>query len=130
MKCIIVGSRTITDYKLVVRAFFLSGFASKVTEIVSGHAARTQVNGVWVDNVDRLGEKLSVEFGLGLKVMPAEWDKYGKAAGHIRNMAMAKYAGYNNYLIAVWDGKSHGTHDMIVAAKAQGMKVYVYEVQV
>jgi len=129
VKCIIAGSRTITDYKLVVRAFFLSGFASKVTEIVSGHAARTQVNGVWKDNVDRLGEKLSVEFGLGLKVMPADWDKFGLKAGHERNWRMAEYVAPRGGLIAVWDGKSNGTYDMITIAKAFQLKQYVYEVQ-
>jgi hypothetical protein len=130
MKCIIAGSRTITDYQIVKGAFLLSGFALKVTEIVSGHAARTQKNGTWVDNVDRLGEKLAVELHLKLKVMPAEWEKYGPQAGHIRNREMAKYAGYGHYLVAVWDGKSHGTHGMIVAAKAQGLHVYVREVRV
>lgn len=130
MKCIIAGSRTITDYTLVVRAFILSGFASHVTEIVSGHAARTLKDDKWVDNVDRLGERLSVEFRLKLKTIPADWNKYGKIAGHIRNGEMARYVGYDNYLIAVWDCKSHGTHDMIVAAKAQGLNVFVYEVRV
>lgn len=126
MRCIIAGSRTITDYRLVVKAFILSGFASQVSEIVSGHAARTNVNGVWLDNVDRLGERLSVEFHLGLKTMPAEWDRYGKGAGHIRNREMAIYA---QALIAVWDGHSSGTYDMITLAQVCDLKVFVLEVR-
>jgi len=127
MKCIIAGSRTITDYRLVVRAFILSSWALQVTEIVSGHAARSNVNGVWVDNVDRLGERLAVEFRYGLKVFPADWAKFGIAAGVKRNTEMAAYA---HALVAVWDGKSTGTYHMIQTATAKQLKVYVSEVRV
>ena len=130
MKCIIAGSRTITEYKVVVAAFILSGFALKVTEIVSGHAARTQKDGQWVDNVDRLGERLAVEFQLGLKIMPADWDQYGKVAGFKRNVEMAAYVGGRGFLIAVWDGKSNGTRQMIDAASDYGLTVYVHKVRV
>lgn len=126
MKCIIAGSRTITDYKLVVRAFILSGFALQVTEVVSGHAARTQKDGKWVDTVDRLGERLAVEYRLGLKTMPADWTLYGLGAGHERNSRMA---GYANALIAVWDGASSGTYDMITLAKVHQLKVFVMEMK-
>jgi len=126
MKCIIAGSRTITEYRVVVAAFILSGFALKVTEIVSGHAARTNVNGVWVDNVDRLGERLAVEFRLGLKVMRADWQGLGPTAGFTRNKEMAAYA---DRLIAVWDGKSRGTAQMIRVATEMNRKVYIYEVR-
>lgn len=126
MKCIIAGSRTITDYRLVVKAFILSGFAAQVTEIVSGHAARTQVNGAWMDTIDRLGERLAVEFRLGLTVMPAEWDKFGRGAGPIRNVAMAEYA---DALVAIWDGKSNGTAHMIRTATEMDRKVYVLDVR-
>ncbi len=128
MKCIIAGSRTITDYRLVVRAFILSGFASSVTEIVSGHAARTQVDGKWVDNVDRLGERLSVEFRLKLKTFPANWAQYGGAAGKRRNAEMAYYA-RGGYLVAVWDGVSHGTYNMIRQAEKNSIKVFTHEVR-
>jgi hypothetical protein len=45
------------------------------------------------------------------------------AAGPIRNRAMAIAS---DALIAVWDGKSKGTKDMIEEATKRGLKVYVF----
>lgn len=72
-----------------------------------------------------MGIKYSEAKRIPLKKFPAEWDKYYKAAGPIRNQKMAEYA---NALIAVWDGKSTGTKDMIERAKACGLKIFVYKV--
>lgn len=59
---------------------------------------------------DLLGKKWAILNGVPIKNFPADWDKYGKAAGPIRNAQMAEYA---DYLIAFWDGKSRGTKNMI-----------------
>ena len=40
----------------------------------------------------------------------ADWNKHGRAAGPMRNKQMADYA---DVLIAVWDGQSKGTKNMI-----------------
>jgi len=45
---------------------------------------------------------------------PADWEKFGKSAGYIRNTEMAK-AGNN--LLAFWDGMSRGTEHMVNIAK-------------
>lgn len=45
-----------------------------------------------------------------IKVFPADWKTHGKAAGPMRNREMARYA---DVLIAIWDGKSRGTKNMI-----------------
>jgi hypothetical protein len=85
------------------------GVASQVTEIVSGGAR----------GVDRLGERYARKRGLPCKVFPAQWAKYGKSAGPIRNAEMAKYTDYG---VAVWDGVSRGTANMI---KLMGGRVFV-----
>lgn len=41
---------------------------------------------------------------------PADWDEYGKAAGHIRNGEMRKVL---THLLVFWDGESKGTKEMI-----------------
>ena len=46
--------------------------------------------------------------------MPANWEKYGRAAGPIRNEAMARMA---TALIVFWDGESRGTLDMLTKAR-------------
>lgn len=61
-----------------------------------------------------MGERYAKENGIDLAIFPAEWDKYGKRAGYLRNEQMADHA---DSLIAFWDGKSKGTKHMIDIAK-------------
>jgi len=72
---------------------------------------------------DELAERLAKETDTRLQVMKADWKAHGKAAGPIRNAAMAKAAGADGRLLAYWDGKSPGTADMIKQAKRAGLKV-------
>lgn len=111
MKVIIAGSRTFFDYKMLCEYadFKLSNISDDI-EIVSGGAA----------GADRLGEKYAKDHGYSLHVFPADWDRYGRQAGYIRNVQMAEYA---DALIAFWDGRSKGTKHMIEEAKHKGLKI-------
>ena len=108
-KVIIAGGRDFNDYKLLKqKADFILQNQTEI-EIVSG-AAR---------GADKLGERYAKEKGYSISSHPADWDKYGKSAGYIRNKEMAEYA---DALIAFWDGKSKGTKHMIDLAEKQGLK--------
>lgn len=111
MKVIIAGSRSIKDRKIVDKAIEASGFS--ITEVVSGGAS----------GVDSLGEAWAADHKIPVKQFPAKWELHGKAAGPIRNKQMADYA---EALIAVWDGNSRGTLNMITQAKCKGLHVYAY----
>lgn len=113
MKTIIAGSRLITDYEIVVKAVQAANFT--ISEVVSGCAR----------GVDKLGERYATEHNIPIHHMPAQWGKLGKKAGVIRNQEMAQYA---EQLIAVWDGQSKGTANMIDEAKSRHLKVFVYRV--
>ena len=63
---------------------------------------------------DMLGERYARENGMAIERYEAEWDKYGKAAGPIRNKQMAQVC---DYVICFWDGKSRGTRTMIEYSK-------------
>jgi glycerophosphoryl diester phosphodiesterase len=76
--------------------------------------------------VDRLGETYAVRNKLPIAKFPADWDKWGKPAGYIRNKEMAQYA---DALVAVWNGESKGTKHMIDLAKEQGLKVHIHYVK-
>jgi len=110
MKTIIAGGRTITDYSLVLSAIGESEF--EITEVVSGMAP----------GVDTLAIQYSREHNLPLKEFHADWNQYRRAAGPIRNREMAEYG---EALIAIWDGESRGTKNMIEEATKRGLKVYV-----
>ncbi len=113
MKIIIAGSRDFNDYSLLKeKSNFLLSKTTENIEIVSGGAR----------GADYLGEKYASENKLKLKIFPADWIKYGRGAGFVRNKQMAEYA---DALIAFWDGKSSGTKMMIELAKEMNLKVKV-----
>lgn len=114
MKVIIAGGRDVTDYSAVVSAIKASLFT--ITEVVSGKAR----------GADRLGELWAEANGIPIKPFPADWNQYGRGAGHIRNEQMAEYA---DALIAIWDGQSRGTKNMIERADKHGLQVFVFRLK-
>ena len=68
--------------------------------------------------VDTLAERYADENNLQKVIMKADWDKYGKRAGYIRNAEMHKFISdkEDKLCIAFWDGNSKGTvHNFILA---------------
>ena len=112
MKTIIAGSRTCIKYSILCEA--IKKIDWKPTVVISGGAK----------GADKLGELYSKNNNLKLECYPAEWKKYGKSAGYIRNSEMAKNA---EALIALWDGVSKGTKHMIELAKKKKLRVLVYK---
>ncbi len=132
MKVIIAGSRTGVHIKHVIDAIkhATQKESFTITEVVSGGAR----------GVDKMGESLAQEHNVRVRLFPAKWSdltvsrciiksnlhgKYNALAGHNRNTDMANYA---DGLIAVWDGASAGTANMINTMRKLGKKVYVYKV--
>ncbi len=109
MRTIIAGSRGIDSYPLVALAVVESGF--RPTVVLSGTAR----------GVDRLGEKWAELFCIPVERYRADWSA-GRGAGHARNLVMAQRA---HALVALWDGKSPGTANMIATARRLGLCVYV-----
>ena len=113
MKVIIAGSRNFTDYQKLKKECdqFLQN--QKIIEIVSGCHYK---------GADKLGIQYANEKGFNLIKFPADWNKFGKAAGPKRNEQMANYA---DGLIAFWDGNSRGTKNMIKLARGGCLKVRI-----
>jgi len=123
IRIIIAGSRKFNDYSKMLNKLDELGIHLLATmddiEIVSGHAS----------GADTLGERFAKAYHYPLKIFPAELDKYGKAAGPIRNEQMAKYAAEadRGILVAFPIGESEGTRNMIKLAKQYGLEVNVDE---
>ncbi len=97
MRVIIAGSRSLNELGMVYGAVGASGWREDVTEVVCGCAP----------GVDSLGNTWALERGIpSSKHFPAS--DYPSPLE--RNQAMADYA---DALIAVWDGESRGTKDMV-----------------
>lgn len=116
MKIIIAGGREFQNYGALccVMDGILADIAAPVT-IVSG-AAR---------GADALGEQYAAERGLEVMRFPADWKKFGRRAGPIRNEQMAEAA---SMLVAFWDGQSRGTKNMIanMGQRAKPYRVFDY----
>ena len=113
MKVIVAGCRDFKDYDLLKEKLnHYRNYTGKMYELVSGGA----------QGADFLGEKYALENGIPIKHFPADWDKHGRAAGPIRNQQMADYA---DVLIAVWDGQSKGTKNMISCMNKLKKPVYI-----
>lgn len=113
MKVVIAGSRSITDYSVVKYAIELSGF--DITTVVSGTAK----------GVDKLGEKFAEDNNLNIIRFPANWSKFGRAAGFYRNWDMAEFCDAG---IIIWDQESKGTLQMIYCLKKLNKPYYLLEV--
>ena len=59
---------------------------------------------------DTLGRNYAISNGLEVLEFPADWNKYGKSAGYIRNKEMGDVA---DSAIVFWDGRSKGSKLMI-----------------
>lgn len=111
-KVVIAGGRTFNDIKLMTKK--CDHLLSQRTniEIVSGTAR----------GADQLGEAYAYSRGYSVKRFPADWDGFGKAAGHIRNKQMAMYA---DAVIVFWDGKSRGARHMISISKTKELPLSI-----
>lgn len=112
MRVIIAGGRDFNDYEYLKLTCDKVLANQKNLEIVSGTAK----------GADQLGEKYAKDKNYPINRYPADWDKYGKSAGHKRNTLMAENA---EALIAFWDGGSRGTKNMIDTATRLNLRVRI-----
>lgn len=106
MKYAIIGSRTITDSSKIFE--ILDSYS--ITEIISGGAA----------GADAVANEYAIAKNLPKVIFFPDWEKYGRAAGPIRNKSIVDAS---DVVIAFWDGKSKGTLHSINYAKKTGKKV-------
>ena len=105
----VVGSRQFDDYQLLCRT--LDQYEG-IGHIITGDAK----------GADSLALKYAKEKNIPWTECIAEWDKLGKAAGHIRNKDIV---GGADELVAFWDGSSKGAKNSIDLAKKSGKPTQV-----
>ena len=110
MKLLIAGGRDFANFELL-KEKITQYYPKDITEIVSGTA----------NGADRLGEQYGYCNCIPIKKFPADW-KIGKQAGMLRNEEMAKYCDCG---LIFWDGKSHGTRNMIYLLSKHNKPFYV-----
>ena len=112
-RIIVAGSRDIDSYFTLRDLLDKHLCRRKDVTIISGHAR----------GVDLMAEYYARMAEIPLEVYPADWKKYGKKAGMVRNAKMAEVA---DELVAIWDGRSRGTAAMIRMMRRRKKPVAVY----
>ena len=113
MKLLVCGDRGWTD-KLFIRDFILAlNTYSSIDLIVEGGAV----------GADTLAGKIAQELDISLTVYPAEWTKYGRSAGYVRNTQMLEEV-EPDLVVAFHDsiGDSKGTAHCLREAKKRSIR--------
>jgi len=113
VKIAVVGSRQIDDDKLIERV---------VRRIFARWSDATLISG-GARGVDTLAAEAALRLGHKPLVMRASWDELGLAAGPVRNRAMAEAV---DAVVAVWDGRSRGTANMLCVSMELGRQLWLY----
>lgn len=118
-RIVICGGRHFNDYEQLKTTItnFLKQRKIEIenVEIVSGHC----------QGADMLGEQYAKEYGLNLTIFPADWQRYKRKAGPIRNKQMIEYIMQteNKAVIAFVSENSKGTKQTVLLAKRAGIFV-------
>ena len=114
-KLIVAGGRDFTDRLLLeqnIQELANGIYADMALSIVSGMA----------QGADMLAYLFAVKNNIVVYQFPADWDRYGKRAGYLRNEEMARHA---DGLLAFWDGQSRGTKHMIETILRMGKDHFI-----
>lgn len=114
MRLAVVGSRGFDDFEYLAEMLDTIHVFSTITLIVSGGA----------DGADSLAARWAKENGVKMLEILPDWNKHGKAAGFIRNVAIWDNADEG---IAFWDGQSKGTAHSFEIAKKQNKTITICE---
>ena len=113
MRIIVAGGRDFYNKEVAFRC--LNSLKLMQDDIiVSGHAK----------GADTLGEEYAKVCRLKTEIYPANWAKYGKKAGPIRNIQMAEVA---DALVVFWNGFSKGTRHMIEEATKRHLRIVAFD---
>ena len=108
MKVAVIGSRGLQVDRL--EDYLPEG----VTEIVSGGAR----------GVDTCARNYALSHGLTLTEFLPEYNRFGKGAPFLRNIAIIEHA---DLVLAFWDGRSKGTKFVIDYCKKRNIPVVVHQ---
>lgn len=103
-KLLVCGSRSISDKEWVkenIETYWYWNLACYNFPVMIEGEAR---------GVDTFAKEYAQENEWEIESYPADWEKYGKSAGYIRNEIMVKAA---DEVLIFWDGKSKGTKNDI-----------------
>ena len=119
----VTGSRSWTDVeriRAVLRVIDWSCVRDREQRFVRLiHGAANGADAIAAREAKRLGWDV-VQY----PVQPEDWRRFGRRAGPMRNRTMLRST--PTFVVAFWDGESHGTADAIEVARQMGIRVEVF----
>lgn len=107
MRVAVIGSRSLTHVE--IGPFLPPG----TTEIISGGAK----------GVDTCAAKYAWDHGIPLTEFRPDYPRYGRTAPLVRDRQMVYFA---DFVVALWDGSSHGTIYTVQYARKQHKPTKLY----
>ncbi len=100
---------------------------SAIRETITRFQPKIVIEGC-ANGADKLAGIVGDELGIEVLRFPADWDKYGKAAGPIRNSQMLR-EGKPDVVIGFHYkiDESKGTRDMLTRAKKAGKATFIFD---
>jgi hypothetical protein len=119
MRVLVCGSRDFSNARLldaVVRGYLTSIATTRESHVIIHGAAR---------GADTLAGECADRIGVRVESYPADWDRYGKRAGYVRNQQMLD-EGKPDLVVAFYSGehKSKGTEMMVKIASQAGVECW------
>lgn len=125
-RILITGSRVWKDKAAIVKALIEElATCTEPVVIVHGAQKRWDHKGQRFIGADFYADEIAREVGLEVDPHPADWDRYGRAAGPIRNREMVATlnAANGDRVLAFPIGDSRGTRGCMAIAEEAGIPV-------
>lgn len=116
MRILVTGSRDWEDGKAIAAALLASGARVGVT----------LVHGACPTGADAIADRIAQTFAMNIERHPADWEKYGKRAGFIRNKEMVDAGA--DICLAFIKNHSRGASMTAMLAERAGIIVKRFEV--
>lgn len=103
-RMIVAGGRNYSNQNIV------NYYIDRVKDVCDSRGLNLVIVCGMATGADTLGRNYAISNGLEVLEFPADWNRYGKSAGYIRNKEMGDVA---DSAIVFWDGRSKGSKHMI-----------------
>ena len=103
-RMIVAGGRDYSNQNVV------NYYIDRVSDVCDSRGLNLVIVCGMATGADTLGRNYAISNGLEVLEFPANWNRYGKSAGYIRNKEMGNIA---DSAIVFWDGRSKGSKLMI-----------------
>ena len=133
MKLLVCGNRDWTC-AVTIRAWLMpfhvrwQKLGGETPLLIHGACGKRDEHGRAFEGADELAHDIAFELGWRIEAHPADWDRYGNAAGPIRNSEMAERdvtRGLGFGQLFKPGGRPTGTGDMVVKLNRRGVLVTV-----